>query len=230
MEIRLLSLLEGARRAAGTVVIIDVYRAFTTAAVALQRGAARLLLVDSPEAAFKLRREGRGELCLGEVSGIKVPGFDFGNSPFELSRAGVHGKTLIQSTSAGTKGVVAAGRAEALFAAALVNAEATVRAVLAVRPSLVSLVAMGTNGTERSDEDEQCALYVRSRLRGRRPDPAAVRSLVLSAHDSAKFDDPERPYFDPRDRDVALEIDSIPFAVRVRVEGDLLVATPETIR
>ncbi|MGA8018588.1 MAG: 2-phosphosulfolactate phosphatase [Desulfobacterales bacterium] len=229
MEIRLLSLLEGARQAAGTVVIIDVYRAFTTAAVALQRGAARILLVDTPEAAFKLRREGRGDLCLGEASGIKVPGFDFGNSPLELSQAGVHGQTLIQSTSAGTKGVVAAGRVEALFAAALVNAEATVHAVLARRPSLVSLVAMGTNGTVRSDEDEQCALYMRNRLRGRRPDPAAVRSLVLSAHESAKFDDPERPHFDPRDRDMALQIDSIPFAIRVRVEGDLLVATPETI-
>lgn len=230
MEIRLLSLLEGVRQATGTVVIIDVYRAFTTAAVALQRGAARLLLVDTPEAAFKLRREGRGDLCLGEVAGTKVPGFDFGNSPLELSRAEVYGKTLIQSTSAGTKGVVAAGRAEALFAAALVNAEATVRAVLARRPSLVSLVAMGTNGTKRSDEDEQCALYLRNRLCDRRPDPAAVRSLVLSAYDSAKFDDPERPYFDPRDRDMALQIDSIPFAVRVRVDGDLLVATPETIR
>ncbi|MGA9538762.1 MAG: 2-phosphosulfolactate phosphatase [Desulfobacterales bacterium] len=229
MEIRLLSLLEGARRAAGTVVIIDVYRAFTTAAVALQRGAARILLVDTPESAFKLRREGRGDLCLGEVSGIKVPGFDFGNSPLELSRADVHGKTLIQSTSAGTKGVVAAGRAEALFAAALINAEATVRAVLTRNPSLVSLVAMGTNGAQRSDEDEQCALYMRNRLRDRRPDPAAVRSLVLSAHDSAKFDDPKRPHFDPRDRDMALQIDSIPFAVRVRVEGDLLVATPETL-
>ena len=229
MEIRLLSLLEGARRAAGTVVIIDVYRAFTTAAVALQRGAARLLLVDTPEAAFKLRCEDRGDLCLGEVSGIKVPGFDFGNSPLELSQAGVYGKTLIQSTSAGTKGVVAAVRAETLFAAALVNAEATVRAVLASRPSLVSLVAMGTNGMQRSDEDEQCALYMRNRLRDRRPDPAAVRSSVLSAHGSAKFDDPERPHFDPRDRDMALQIDSIPFAVRVRVEGDLLVATPETI-
>jgi 2-phosphosulfolactate phosphatase len=175
MEIRLLSLLEGARRAAGTVVIIDVYRAFTTAAVALQRGAARLLLVDTPEAAFKLRCEGRGDLCLGEVSGIKVPGFDFGNSPLELSQAGVYGKTLIQSTSAGTKGVVAAVRAETLFAAALVNAEATVRAVLASRPSLVSLVAMGTNGMQRSDEDEQCALYMRNRLRDRRPDPSAFR-------------------------------------------------------
>jgi len=229
MEIRLLSLLEGARRAAGTVVIIDVYRAFTTAAVALQRGAARILLVNTPESAFKLRREGRGDLCLGEVSGIKVPGFDFGNSPLELSRADVHGKTLIQSTSAGTKGVVAAGRAEALFAAALINAEATVRAVLTRNPSLVSLVAMGTNGAQRSDEDEQCALYMRNRLRDRRPDPAAVRSLVLSAHDSAKFDDPKRPHFDPRDRDMALQIDSIPFAVRVRVEGDLLVASPETL-
>jgi 2-phosphosulfolactate phosphatase len=229
MEIRLLSLLEGARLAAGTVVIIDVYRAFTTAAVALQRGAARILLVDTPEAAFKLRREDQGDLCMGEVSGIKVPGFDFANSPLELSQAGVHGQTLIQSTSAGTKGVVAAGRAEVLFAAALVNAEATVHAVLARRPSLVSLVAMGTNGTMRSDEDEQCALYLRNRLRGRRPDPAAVRSLVLSAHDSAKFDDPERPHFDPRDRDMALQIDSTPFAIRVRVEGDLLVATPETI-
>jgi len=229
MEIRLLSLLEGARRAAGTVVIIDVYRAFTTAAVALQRGAARILLVNTPESAFKLRREGRGDLCLGEVSGIKVPGFDFGNSPLELSRADVHGKTLIHSTSAGTKGVVAAGRAEALFAAALINAEATVRAVMTRNPSLVSLVAMGTNGAHRSDEDEQCALYMRNRLRDRRPDPAAVRSLVLSAHDSAKFDDPKRPYFDPRDRDMALQIDSIPFAVRVRVEGDLLVASPETL-
>jgi len=229
MEIRLFSLLKGAHRAAGTVVIIDVYRAFTTAAVALQRGAARILLVNTPESAFKLRREGRGDLCFGEVSGIKVPGFDFGNSPLELSQANVHGKTLIQSTSAGTKGVVAAGSAEALFAAALINAEATVRVVLARNPSLVSLVAMGTNGAQRSDEDEQCALYMRNRLRDRRPDPAAVRSLVLSAHDSVKFDDPKRPHFDPRDRDMALQIDSIPFAIRVRVEGDLLVATPETI-
>jgi hypothetical protein len=65
----------------------------------------------------------------------------------------------------------------------------------------------------RSDEDEQCALYMRNRLRDRRPDPAAVRALVLSAHDSAKFDDPERPHFDPCDRDMALLIDSIPFAV-----------------
>ncbi len=229
MEIRLLSLLEGARQATGTVVIIDVYRAFTTAAVALQRGAARILLVDTPESAFKLRREGRGDLCLGEVFGIKVPGFDFGNSPHELSQADVHGKTLIQSTSAGTKGVVAAGGAEALFAAALINAEATVRAVLSRNPALVSLVAMGTNGVQRSDEDEQCALYMRNRLRDRRPDPVAVRSLVVAAHDSAKFDDPRRPHFDPRDRDMALQMGSIPFAVRVRVEDDLLVATPETI-
>jgi 2-phosphosulfolactate phosphatase len=228
MQIHLLSLLEGARRAAGTTVVIDVYRAFTTAAVVLQRGAARLLLTDTPEKALELRRTGVGDLCLGEVSGIKVPGFDFGNSPVELSKADVHGKTLIQSTSAGTRGVVAADNAEVLYAAALVNAEATVRAVLSERPARVSLVAMGSDGTQRSDEDEQCALYLRNRLRARRPDPAAVRSLVLAAHDSAKFDDPQRPHFDPRDRDMALQIDSIPIAIRIGREGDLLVAVSQT--
>jgi 2-phosphosulfolactate phosphatase len=44
MEIRIESLLEGAQRATGTVVIIDVFRAFTTAAVALARGASKIIM------------------------------------------------------------------------------------------------------------------------------------------------------------------------------------------
>ena len=43
MEIHLKSLLQGARESTGTVVIIDVYRAFTTAAVAFQRGAEKII-------------------------------------------------------------------------------------------------------------------------------------------------------------------------------------------
>ena len=71
MEIRLLSLLEGARQAEGTVVIIDVYRAFTTAAVAFSRGADKIILVAEIEEALELRRQGKGELCVGEVGGIR---------------------------------------------------------------------------------------------------------------------------------------------------------------
>lgn len=84
-----------------------MFRAFTTAAVALARGAEKIILTAEPEEALALRAAGVGELCLGEVGGIRPPGFDFGNSPFELSQADVAGKTLIQSTRAGTVGVCA---------------------------------------------------------------------------------------------------------------------------
>ena len=229
MQVRLYSLMEGAAAATGTAIVIDVYRAFTTAAVAFSQGARKIILVDSPRRALELRNREIGELCMGEVDGIKVPEFDFSNSPHELSQKDLASKTLIQSTSAGTRGAAAAARrTDALYVAALVNAGATARSVLQVSPAHVSVVAMGTGGIRRSDEDEQCALYIRNLLLGCRPDPGAVSSLVRSAHDSLKFDDPSRPHFDPRDRKIALAVDSIDLTIRVRDEGGLLVARPQT--
>ena len=58
MVIRLTSLISGAADAVGTTVIIDVFRAFTTAAIALSRGARCIMMVDSLEAALALRDAG----------------------------------------------------------------------------------------------------------------------------------------------------------------------------
>jgi len=117
MEISIHSLLEGAIRAAGTVAVIDVFRAFTTAAVALANGASRIVMVRTIEEALALRDAGIGQICMGEVRGRAPPGFDFGNSPFEISGVDFHGQTIIQRTSAGTQGIVAAGnRAVRLYA------------------------------------------------------------------------------------------------------------------
>src|SRR5499427_10562356 len=115
MEIRLASLLQGAQEAAGTTIIIDVFRAFTTAAVAFERGATQIVLVAEIDEALALRRRGVGHLCVGEVDGKRPPGFDFGNSPYEVSQADFTGKTLIQSTRAGTVGVNAAAAASSLY-------------------------------------------------------------------------------------------------------------------
>ncbi len=227
MEIRMGSLLRDAREAQGTTIIIDVFRAFTTAAVAFSRGAEKIVLVAEVEEALELRRQGAGELCMGEVAGMRPQGFDFGNSPYELSLADVRGKTLVQSTRAGTVGVDAARNAEEIYAASLVIAEATARAVLRRKPRLVTIVAMGAEGKVRADEDEQCALYIRNLLQGRRPDHDAVRKLVLAGAEAQKYGDPARPHFHPKDRELALQIDSIPFAIRVTRENGLLVARPE---
>jgi 2-phosphosulfolactate phosphatase len=181
MEIRVASLTSGADAAVGTTVIIDVFRAFTTAAVAFSRGASRIVMVDSLDKALALRSSGIGDYCIGERGSIKPPGFDFGNSPAELARAEVAGKTLIQTTSNGTAGINAARGADRIYAGALVTAEATVRAILRHVPTVVTLVAIGrSNGTIRADEDELCALYLRARLEGRQPDVAAVRALLAT--------------------------------------------------
>ena len=223
------SLLGDARQAEGTVVIIDVYRAFTTEAVAFLRGAEKIVLVAEVDEALKLRRRGVGEVCVGEVEGKRPEGFDFGNSPFELSRADVAGKTLIHSTRAGTVGVQAATKGDPVYGGSLAVAGATVKAILRDPPEVVTLVAMGWAGRVRTDEDELCALYMRTLLQGRQPDREAVRHLVLMGEESQKFGDPAQPHFHPRDRDIALRIDSVPFAIKVVREDGLLVARPEAV-
>ncbi len=224
MEIRIESLLEGARRATGTVVIVDVFRAFTTAAVALARGAARIVMVPEPGEALRLRDRGIGAICVGEVNGMRPEGFDFGNSPHEMMQASLEDKVVIQSTRAGTIGVAAVAGATAIYAGSFIVAEATARAILQSKPSEVTLVAMGWNARVRTDEDELCALYLRNLLQGRRPDREAIRKLVLESGEMAKFRDPQQPHFHPEDVDIALEIDKYDFAIRVVREGEFLVA------
>lgn len=229
MKIEMASLLGGARQAEGTVLIIDVFRAFTTAAVAFSRGAEKIVLVAEVEEALALRERGVGEMCMGEVAGIRPEEFDFGNSPFEMSSAEVSGKTLVQSTRAGTVGVSAATRADRIYATSLVIARATTDAVRRHAPDLVTIVAMGGEGTERTDEDEQCALYLRNLLEGRQPDPDSVRNLVRAGGEAQKYGDPASPHFHAQDPEIALRIDSYPFAIRVDREDGLLIARAEAV-
>ena len=209
------------------MVIVDVYRAFTTEAVAFSRGAEKIILVSSAGEALDVRRRGLAELCMGEVAGIMPDGFDLGNSPFQASNADVRGRTLVHSTQAGTVGVTAARKAERVYAGSLVIARATAETVLSHRPELVTIVAMGDGGMARTDEDEQCAMYLKNLIQGRSPDPDAVKALVLAGEQSQKYDDPSLPHFHPKDREMAVEVDSVPFAIRVRMEEGLLVSRPK---
>ena len=224
MRIVIDSLLEGARRARGAVVIVDVFRAYTTAATAFARGAEKIILVAEVDEALQLRERGIGELCVGEVGGMRPAGFDFGNSPSELETADLAGKTLIQSTRAGTVGMAAAQNADALFGGSFAVATATVRALREMNPDLVTIVAMGSEGKTRADEDEQCALFIRNLLTGARPDHASVRNLVLAGEEARKYGNPLTPHWPIADRDMALRIDSRDFAIRVRRESGLLTA------
>lgn len=224
MEIKLGSLVGDAAEAEGTAIIIDVFRAFTTAAIAFERGARQIILVAEVEEALDLHRRGIGDLLMGEVGGKRPEGFDFGNSPYEISQADLAGQSLVQSTRAGTVGVAAAAKAGTIFLGSFVVAQATVNAILKENPPLVSIIAMGDEGRVRSDEDEHCGMYLRNLLEGRRPDADFLRSLIMQGGATQKFFDESRPQYHPRDVALALQFNIYPFAMKIAREDGLMVA------
>ena len=98
MQVSIGSLLDGAKQATGAVAIIDVFRAFTTAAVAFANGTSGIIMVSSVDEALSLRDSGLVQVCMGEVRGRAPSGFAFGNSPFEISGIDFRGMAIAQRT------------------------------------------------------------------------------------------------------------------------------------
>ena len=204
------------------IIVIDVFRAFTTAAVALNNGAEKIIMVDDLDQAFELRDQAKGHICLGERRGIKPAGFDYGNSPDEIKQLDFSGKTLIQTTSNGTRGIMAASNAAAIFAGSFVTAAAIAQAIDKSNFRKVALIAMGENDVIKTDEDELCALYIRSLLMGRTPDKQAVATIVKTM--SPRTDTIS---LSAADLDQCLNIDAMPFAISVTLENGYCVASKQ---
>ncbi len=164
MKIDILQFVEGARKAQGFVVIIDVFRAFSVACYAIDSGVTRIIATDTPEKAFELKTKYRNSVLAGERDEKKIPGFDFGNSPTEIIKCDLTGKTFIHTTTAGTRGLVNAVNADLLITGSLVNADAIVKYIRSVNPDQVSLVAMGYRATISAEEDLLCAEIIKARL------------------------------------------------------------------
>ena len=167
MRIKMLELLTGAREAAGTAVVIDVFRACSVACYAFAAGAERILPVDTVEDARALRAAHPDYLLAGERHCLKIEGFDFGNSPSEVKDADLAGKTLVHATSAGTRGLFSAmDNADRVLTCSFPNMAATAQAILEEDPEVVSIVAMGRAGVAHAPEDKLCAMYLANILQG----------------------------------------------------------------
>ena len=84
------------------VVIIDVFRATSTMATALHNGAAKIIPVDSAELCIEMGKQ-TGGITAGERDGKIIPGLSYGNSPSEYPRSFIENKTLVITTTNGTK-------------------------------------------------------------------------------------------------------------------------------
>lgn len=207
----------------GLAVVIDVVRAFTTAAYAFAAGAQSITLVATVEEALELRGAIPGALVMGEVGGLPPEGFDFGNSPTQLEDAPVAGRHLVQRTGAGTQGAVRCHRADPMFTASFAVAASTARAVQRLSPEMVTLVATGHTW---GDEDRACADYLEQLLLGNHPDPAPYLDRVHAAI-AARWHDPEVYDTLGPDLDRCTRLDAFDFAMRVRREDGRVVMRKE---
>lgn len=213
--------------ARGAVVVIDVLRAFTTAALAFARGAREIIAIDSIEALAPLRERYPRALAIGsKAGGAPVAGFDLGNSPSQLDRFDLNDRVVILYTVGGVHGVAACAPQTQVLAAGMVNARATAHHLLALAPPAVTLVVTGTWIDRDGDEDTACADRIEAILRGDDPPAAPYSARVRASDFGRRFAAGTDPHLPPADLDYCAAVDIFDFAMPIdRENGRLTITT-----
>lgn len=209
----------------GTAVVIDVLRAYTTAAWAFHLGAERIVLSADTEEALALKASLPSALALKDSR--PYDGFDLTNSPVELQTHDLRGRTIVQRTTAGTVGAVAAKAAETLYCASFVNAAATAAAISESGVDCVYYVVTGDNGT--AEEDRACAEYIAALIEDAHTDAAQFleRAAVSEAAKTLERRvEAGIPGVHARDVETCLEANRFGFVMRAREESGLLTLRP----
>jgi 2-phosphosulfolactate phosphatase len=199
-------------QAKGLCVVIDVLRAFTTAAYAFSNGAKAIILVSSKEEAFQKYQADPSLILLGEEHALPIPGFHFGNSPFQIQNEDLSDRTLVQRTSAGTQGVVACAHAETMLIASFVVAEATICQIQTMNPSHVSFIV---TGSKNGDEDRAFAEYACERLRGKNVPMKPFLERVKDSPSGQMFSQGLRKELAKEDLELSLLANRFSFAMQV---------------
>jgi 2-phosphosulfolactate phosphatase len=233
MKVSHFSLLEGAKAARGMAVIIDVFRAFTCTPLLFSLGIRKSLLVSTPEEGFALKKDNKDLLLIGEVGGIPIKGFDLGNSPSEILRqrpSFFEGKTVVQRTSAGVQGVLAAlDVADEVLPASYALAKSIAQYIRSRQPQRVSLVSMGWDHKEIAPEDEWCARYILHLLgRSEYNHIEALREILFNKM-TQKFLNPNKLHFPAEDPILCLQRNIYDFVLKAIREDHLVSVNKETV-
>ncbi|MDX1709318.1 MAG: 2-phosphosulfolactate phosphatase [Desulfobacterales bacterium] len=211
--------LAGAKAAKGLAVIIDVFRAFTCTPLLFSMGIEKSILVATPQEAFALKQDRDDVLLIGEIGGLPIEGFDLGNSPSQIRQQAplfFKGRTVVQRTSAGVQGALAAlESADEVLVAGYTVARPTTDYILAKKPKSVSLVAMGWELKERAPEDEGCARYIAHLLGAGKYDHNKALGEIVSNETAQRFLRADSPHFPAEDPILCLQRDVHDFALRV---------------
>jgi 2-phosphosulfolactate phosphatase len=211
--------LETCHNAKGVVLIIDVLRAFTTAAYAFSRGAKEIRLVSTVEDALELKLKIKNSKVMGEVGGFPPEGFDFGNSPTRILEHDLTDIILIQRTGAGTQGVVRSVNADVMLATSFVVAKATMDYVLNLKAEEITFVITG--GADNA-EDLACAEFLEKQFTGQPLEADEYIHRVVSSQDAFQHM-ADHPQFPKSDLGYCTRINAFDFAMPITRQHDQLI-------
>jgi 2-phosphosulfolactate phosphatase len=201
----------GAKKARGLVVVVDVFRACTTACHILAEGPSQHLLVRDSTAAARLAARLAGPILVGRAEPHAGIAYDAPNSPTRAAALGLAGRLVVHRSDAAGSGVLEAAVAAEVVLGSFANASATASYIVGQRPEVVTLVAMGALGLHPTQEDSLCAEYLAALLTGKTlsvgRDLAALRSTSGSCFFTGAEEYPEADF------NACTTVDSFAFAV-----------------
>jgi 2-phosphosulfolactate phosphatase len=211
------------------VVVLDVVRAMTSTACALAHGATSVLPVAGLESARALAHE-HGALLAGERDALPPEGFDLGNSPGSFDAATCAGREIVLTTTNGTRAVRACAGAARLLGGALVNAEATARALVRGGAEQVLIVCAGSGGALAADDVAAAGCLAGSLALLGGAEPGDGARVAAAFFDAWRHDLPgllRRSLYGRRlarvgltaDIEVCARVDSVPVVVELDREG-----------
>jgi 2-phosphosulfolactate phosphatase len=167
-------------------VVIDVLRATSVITSLINLGCEKIIPVRTIEEALNIKKNNPEYILAGERNSKKVEGFDYGNSPLEYDSK-LQGKTVILTTTTGTKAIIKSKSASFIMMASLLNVDAITDKINRSMFKKVNIVCSGSNG-ELSIEDIYCAGMIASFVNGK----LSEKSLLASAFYLQYKDSPEK--------------------------------------
>ena len=165
------------------VVVIDVLRATTVMITALKNGAEKIYPFKEIKEAIQKKEELKDGLLAGERKGLKIEGFDFGNSPLEFTEKKIKGKVICMTTSNGTRAIENSQSGDNIYIASYINVSSVVEKVLKNEKDLI-IVCAGTED-EFSLDDSLCAGIIANKILEKRS--VLMDDFTISLQNLAKY-------------------------------------------